>query len=303
MKPKRLRDGDTVAIIAPASHYAKKDYNRIKNNILQLNLKPVFLPSCYASHGYFAGNDQQRLNDIHEAFSNDDYQGIICLKGGYGTPRLLDQIDFELIQKHPKVFLGYSDITGLHAPLNNLGMVTFHGPMASSELNDDFTISSMVNAMKSLSKLKLSNPANEVIHVHVQGQCTGPIVGGNLSLLTATLGSPYEINTKGKILFIEEVNEKIYAVDRMLTSLHLAGKFKDAVGIILGTFTGCVSERKSSLTLEQVIHEIIVPYDKPTISNFRAGHNFPQQTIPFNVPAVLNTDLEYIELLESGVRE
>ena len=303
MKAKKLKIGDTVAIIAPASPYKYDDYDRIKKNIELLGLVPVLLPTCYLKHGHFAGTDQERLDDIHNAFSNNLYKAIICLKGGYGTPRLLKGLDIDLIEKNFKIFLGYSDITGIHITLNNKGLVTFHGPMASSDFKDDYTINHLKSCLLNDQKLIIKNPINEKIETLVPGKCTGKIVGGNLSLLVSTLGSPFEIDTKDKILFIEEINEPIYKIDRMLNSLEISGKFEDAVGIILGTFSGCKSDTmKIDLSLTDVIKELIVPYNKPTISNFRAGHNFPQATIPFNVTATLDTSIDGLYFIESAVK-
>lgn len=301
MKPKKLNKGDKVAILAPASPYKHSDFDRIENNIKKLGLVPEFMPTCYLNHGHFAGTDQERLKDLHTAFESPDYKGIICLKGGYGTPRLLKHLDMDLIKKNFKVFLGYSDITGLHMAFNNAGLVTFHGPMAASKLEDDYTLNAMKKALFYNQALTIENPIDQDMEVLVPGTCTGKLVGGNLSLLIATLGSPYEIDTKGKILFIEEVNEPIYIIDRMLTSLDLAGKFKDCAGVILGTFTDCKSDvDKEDLKLEQVIEEIIVPYGKATIKNLRVGHNFPQATLPFNVMATLDTKTQKIIYKESA---
>jgi muramoyltetrapeptide carboxypeptidase len=303
MKPNKLNIGDKVAILAPASPYKNSDYKRIENNIKKLGLVPEFMPTCYLKHGHFAGNDQARLKDLHTAFENPDYKGIICLKGGYGTPRLLKHLDMSLIKNNFKVFVGYSDITGLHMVFNNQGLVTFHGPMASSKLEDDYTIDALKKALFDKDPLTIENPAHEAMEVLVPGSCSGKIVGGNLSLLISTLGSPYEIDTKGKILFIEEINEPIYIIDRMLTSLDLAGKFNDCVGIILGTFTNCQSDPdKEDLKLEEVFEEIILPYHKPTIRNLRVGHNFPQATLPLNIMATLDTRLHKIVYQEGALK-
>ncbi|WP_240839700.1 LD-carboxypeptidase [Acidaminobacter sp. JC074] len=301
MKPNKLKVGDKLAVIAPASPYAHDDYDRIKANIQALGFEAELLPTCFLSHGHFAGSDDERLRDLHEAFENQAYKGIICLKGGYGTPRLLEKLDMDLIKSNFKPFIGYSDITALHVAFNNIGLVTFHGPMASSKLEDDYTLDHMKKVLLDDKPLCIENPQDEQIKVLVEGKCQGKIVGGNLSLLASTLGSPYEIDTRGKILFIEEINEPIYVIDRMLTSLNLAGKFRDCVGVILGTFTGCVSDKdKEDLRFDQVIEEIIIPYKKPTIINLRAGHNFPQPTIPFNVMATLDTKMTKLTFEEGA---
>lgn len=306
MKIKHLTPGDQVAIIAPASPYLKNQYETIVKNIESLGLKPIFLDTCYKEHGHFAGTTEERIKDLHKAFTNDDYKAVICLKGGYGTPRLLKHLDMELIKDHFKPFLGYSDITALHVHFNNHGLPTFHGPMASSPFTDEYTMNYLKKALFSSDVFTIENPDDEPMNVLISGKCTGELVGGNLSLLVATLGSDYEIDTKGKILFIEEINEPNYVIDRMLTSLDLAGKFQDCQGVILGTFTGCDSDPdntlKKDLSLEKIIEEIILPYQKPMVSNLRAGHNFPQPTLPFGQKVTLDTALKNIQLLESKVR-
>lgn len=308
IKPNALNIGDEIAIIAPSSPIEQTKINEIKITIERLGFKPIFLESCYQTHGHFAGTDNQRLNDLHEAFKNPQYKGILCLKGGYGTPRLLNNIDYELIKANHKVFIGYSDITGLHIAFNNLNLITFHGPMASSTFNETYTINSLINAVTSSQPLgEILNPENEEMSTLMPGKCTGSIVGGNLSLLVSTLGSPYELDTKGKILFIEEVHEPVYKIDRMLTSLKLAHKFDDCVGVILGTFTGCQPEyknhKKKDLDLVTVFQEIICPFNKPTVINFRAGHNFPQPTFPLGVLAVLDANKKRIIMTESATKE
>ncbi len=302
IKPKKLLTGDTVAIIAPASPASQDQIDSVKGNLLKLGLNYKMLPSCTSVHGHFAGSDQLRANDIHEAFLK--YDGIICLKGGYGTPRLLPLLDYNLIKNNPKVFVGYSDITGLHMAINKLSnIVTFHGPMASSTFEDDYTLTSLKNAIMHGHAGEFNNPLGETLNVLVDGQAEGTIIGGNLSLIVSTLGSPYEIDTKDKILFIEEVHEATYKVDRMLTSLMLAGKFEDCSGIILGTFSNCEPEviigKKTDLDLSTIFSELILPYNKPTISNFRAGHNYPQATIPFGTKVRIESNK--IKFLEGGV--
>ncbi|MBN2794323.1 MAG: LD-carboxypeptidase [Clostridia bacterium] len=294
IRPKSLKKGDLIAIIAPSSPASQMQLEQVAMNMDKWQYKYEMLPSCTARHGHFAGTDDIRLKDLHEAFSNDAYQGIFCLKGGYGTPRLLSQIDYEMIEKHPKVFLGYSDITALHLALNQKSnLMTYHGPMASSAYEDSFTDDVLLNWIEDRKNAKIENPHGEELEVLHPGSAVGTLIGGNLSLLVSTLGSPYEIDTKGKILFIEEVHEATYRVDRMLTSLALAGKFHDCSGIILGTFSHCepevIPDKKADLPLKTIFNEILVPFNKPIISNLRAGHNFPHVTLPMGEKISMNT--------------
>ncbi|MCD4713554.1 MAG: LD-carboxypeptidase [Clostridiales bacterium] len=316
VKPEQLQKGDRVAIIAPSTPADPNKVRRSEKGLRALGLEPVYYPSCFSHHGHLAGTDDIRLKDIHDAFSDTTIKGIICLKGGSGATRLLDKIDYGIISRHPKVFVGYSDITALHMAFQNkCGLVTFHGPMALSDMYqydeeqqvkfDTFTYESYHANLFGTGPLGVvDNPKEFPLGKLVGGKAEGPLVGGNLSLMISTLGSPYEIDTKGKVLFIEEVHESAYVVDRMLTALALAGKFKDCIGIILGTWTDCVQEEKKSyggkdLSLEEIFEEVIRPWGKPTITNLYAGHNTPQLMLPFGVHVKIDADLGTIEFTES----
>lgn len=304
-----LKKNDKVAIIAPSSPANYKIVLEAKEAVKQLGLTPIMFPSCFKSHGHLSGSDEIRAKDINDAFSNPEIKGIICLKGGYGVPRILPLLDYSKIKKNPKIFIGYSDITALHIALaKKCNMITYHGPMAAAGLIkslDEYTISYFKKALFSTVPLGLvKNPNDEEIITLVDGTVNGKIIGGNLSLIVSTLGSPYEIDVKNKILFIEEVHESNYKIDRMLTSLALANKFNDCSGIILGTFSNCNPEFKNGiqkdLDLDIIFKEIIIPFNKPTILNFRAGHNYPQPTFPFGVDVNLNATDKTITFLESS---
>lgn len=311
-KPKALKKGDRVAVIAPSSPISEGNRHKIKEaeeGIRNMGFEPVMYPSCNEVHGYLSGTDEIRAKDINDAFEDKNIDGIICMRGGYGTPRLLKMLNYEMIKANPKVFIGYSDITALHVVFNKIcNMVTFHGPMASSDCfisdkTDYYTLESFEKNICNTKPLGIvNNPEGEDIITINGGKSEGEIVGGNLSLLAATLGSKYDLDTKGKILFIEEVGEHNYCVDRMLSSLALAGKFEDCAGVILGTWNKCEREnnRKHSLDLEEIFDEIIKPFGKPIINNFRVGHVYPQATIPFGTRVRLDADKKEIEFLESA---
>ncbi len=311
--PTPLKSGDKIAIICPSTPTSRERVDKAEQAMKDLGFIPVMYPSCYAYHGHLSGPDQLRVKDINDAFSDENIQGIICLKGGSGSTRLLNDIDYDIVKKNPKVFLGYSDITALLTVFNqNCDLVTFHGPMASSDVFTDsadknyldpYTVESFkANIMTHGFKGILKNPEGETFKTLVAGSCEGLLCGGNLSLLTATLGSPYEIDTKGKILFMEEVNESNYNVDKMLTALALAGKFHDCAGIILGTFSHCEPELKQSygghdLTLETIFDEVLAKYQKPILANLRAGHNFPQPTLAMGALVRLDSEKQIIEFI------
>jgi muramoyltetrapeptide carboxypeptidase len=303
-KPKVLSKGDTVAIIAPSSFVDRSNIEKIEKFVVNIGLKPIFLPSCYERHGHFAGMDKVRAKDVNDAFENNLYSGIICIRGGYGTPRILNMLDYEMIKKNPKFFLGYSDITGIHTVLNDIcNMVTYHGPMAYTEelfdLKDDYTLNSLKRVIYEDSPLgRYQSPEGEELEIINEGKASGIIAGGNLSLLVSTLGSEYEIDTRDKILFIEDVDELNYSVDRMLISLDLAGKFKDCKGVVLGTWKGCraaeFNDGSRDLSLGVIFEEILGKYDMPVFNNFRAGHVYPQFTIPLGSLVEIDTESKSI---------
>ena len=282
--PTPLKYGDKVAITAPSSPVSDEKLEMSVESIKFLGLEPVVMPSCNMAHGYLAGPDKQRADDINTAFADDTIKGIFCLRGGYGTTRLLPMLDFDMIKNNPKVFIGYSDISSLHFNLNQkCNLVTFHGPMPTTDyrVHEGFTNDSLRTCLFAPGNLKtIGNPEGEEIITLSEGFVKGTLVGGNLSLMAGTLGSPYEIDTKGKILFIEDVDEMPFRLDKMLTALALAGKFRDCEGIILGTFERCEEADHPSLTLREIFEEVVLPWNKPTILNLRAGHIYPQSTLP-----------------------
>lgn len=309
IKPKALKQGDTIGLIAPSSPVNHHD--RVEESVKKLeefgfNVKVG--ESCYGTYGYLSGQDEIRAQDVNRVFADPEIDGIVCLKGGYGTPRIVDRLDYEMIERNPKLFIGYSDITAIHIALNQIcKMVTFHGPMPASDMLsnfDGFSKESYLRAMSSTNPLgELVNPPGVEIQCMVKGKASGPIIGGNLSLIAATIGSPYEIDTKGKLLFIEEIDEEPYRVDRMLNQLRLTGKFDDCSGIILGDWNNCVPSdpTKPSLTLMEIFEDLIVPSGKPMIYNFKAGHCKPKITIPFGVEAILDADQCTLTVKETAI--
>lgn len=306
-KPKRLRIGDTVGVVAPASPVSKEKVEMAYERLYEMGFNVVMGKTCYSQYGYLAAEDNLRAEELNYMFSNKDINGIICLRGGYGTPRILDLLDYELIKSNPKVFIGYSDITALHIAFNQLSnLITFHGPMAASDIAhnfSDFSRNSLLNSVFNEEFNPLIRNATEEIITINDGIAEGQIIGGNLSLLVSTIGTPYEIDTKGKILFIEEIREYTYKIDRMLTQLKLAKKLEDAEGIILGNFNNCVPENEEDFTLEEVFEQLIKPLNKPTIYNLQAGHCEPVVTLPFGVNVRLDARKKEITILEKPTVE
>lgn len=304
-KGKTLKYGDTIGIVAPASPVEETEVMKAKAEFIQMGFNIRLGDSCFEHYGgYLAGTPELRAADIHAMFSNQDIDAIICLRGGYGSPQLLNLLDYHVIANNPKLFVGYSDITALHiAFLQKAGLMTIHGPMATRFGNlDPFSKDYMIRALMVPEPLgQIANPECEPTCCLVKGKAQGRIVGGNLSLISATLGTPYEIDTKGKILFLEDVGEEPYAIDRMLTQLAIAGKFDDAVGIVLGTWEGCQSKvRPDSFTVEDLFDMIIAPFQKPTIYNVQIGHGEHNITLPLGVRASLDAT-EGVLMIEESI--
>lgn len=305
IKPKALKKGDTIGLIAPSG--AVRDVTAVDRCITILEghgFKILVGESCRERYGYLSGTDEVRAKDINNMFRDDAIDGVFCLKGGYGTPRILDMLEYEIIKENPKVFIGYSDITAIHIALNqNCNLVTFHGPMAASDMLDEFdefSKESYLTALTSNMPLGiLHNPERLTIKTMVSGKAKGRIIGGNLSLIAATMGTPYEIDTKGKLLLLEDIDEYTYSIDRMLTQLRLGGKLNDCEGIILGDFKNCNPQYENfDHTLMQVFSDIILETQKPTIYNFMAGHCTPKITIPLGAEAILNADACTLEIID-----
>lgn len=295
IKPNPLKPGSRVALIAPSSPVSEEKLSLSLDSIRFLGLAPVLFPSCTLRKGYLAGTDEERAKDVNDAFSDPSIEGIFCLRGGYGAMRILPLLDYSRIKKNPKVFAGYSDITALHTAINKLcGLITYHAPMPTTGYHtmDYFSLESLADSIFSGKPAgAVSNPPGESLLTLCPGKAKGRMTGGNLSVLAATLGSPYEIDTKGKILFLEDVDERPYRLDRSLTALALAGKFDDCAGIVSGTFFNCEeteSEAKETLALAEILDQVIRPKGKPALHNFRAGHIYPQVTIPMGAQAELD---------------
>ena len=219
--------------------------------------------------------------------------------GGDTSSHAMDKLDFNMISNNPKIFVGYSDITNLNVNFNQkCGFITFHGPMVKSNMlnrYDDFTKNSFKNALNMENELVLENPSGEDFEVIVGGYAEGIIVGGNLSLLVSMIGTPYEVDTKGKILFIEDVNEEVKRVDRMMYQLKYSDKLDDATGIIFGDFTDCINKAKEDYTVVEMLKDILSDYKKPVMYNIKSGHCFPMSTVPLGTKCSMDTNTKLIK--------
>ncbi|HBN82701.1 MAG TPA: LD-carboxypeptidase [Clostridiales bacterium] len=307
IKPKQLKKGDCIGLLAPSGPV--DDTSVIHDMVEGLKNLGFFVKEakcCYEKYGYLAGKDQERADDVNSFFQDKSIDGILCMKGGYGASRILDLLDYDAIAKNPKVFIGYSDITALHLALNKkCRMVTFHGPVGYDVAGefDAYTKAFFLKAVMSDEPIgQMFNPQEREILFLYGGKAKGSIIGGNLSLVAGTIGTPYEIDTKGKLLLLEDIGEEPYRVDRMLMQLQMSGMLSDCNGIILGDWKNCDPEHpEKSLSLNEIFTDILLPLRKPIIHNVAAGHCKQKLTVPFGVEALLDADACTVTVTESAV--
>lgn len=288
-----LLPGQTVAVIAPAGP-ATADAPAV---IEAMDLQVRMYPGCYACDDFLAGDDQCRLADLHAAFAAPDVAAILCLRGGYGSGRLLDSIDMALIRANPKPLIGFSDITALHALMSNAGLASFHGPMLTSNLIHAADPAAALGLeflrFGMLAGTVLKPPLGESL-VHVPGIVEGRLVGGNLSLIASLIGTPWALDVRGGILVLEDICETPYRIDRLLLQLRLAGVLEQAAGFLIGHFT-------SDESPSRVLVDYLAGLGKPVLSGWPLGHDDPNCLLPLSVQARLDADAGSVELLEDVV--
>lgn len=304
LTPKPLFPRARVALVCASSAVPAERLAPSVAAVTALGLSPVLYPSCSFEqrHGYFAATDLQRARDLQTAFADPSIDGILCIRGGYGAHRLLPLLDLGPIASTPKYFSGYSDVTALHTAFNqNCGFITYHTPMPSTEYYqrvDDYTMEYLKRALFGRLAGPLSNPPGQGLRTLAGGRAEGLLCGGNLSLLAASLGTPWEIDTRGKLLFLEDIGEKTYRVDAMLTQLRNAGKFRDCAGVLLGAWTDCVPEfPEKTLELPEIFEELILPAGKPVLAGLACGHILPTMSLPLGARVLLDADRQTLEVL------
>ena len=310
IKPKPLRRGDTIGLvgISGALHEPETRFEKMLEAIDALGYKVIVADSCREEYGYLSGTDASRAKGLNQMFRDDRVDAVVCMRGGYGVTRILDRVDFDVIRANPKLLLGYSDITALHTAIHEkVGMVTIHGPMPDRAWMefDDFSRRSMLRALTSTEPLgTLYNPEGTAPKCVVPGRCEGRLVGGNLSLIAALCGTPYQLNPEGKVLLLEDVGEYIYRLDSMLTQLRLAGMFERCAGVVLGGFTNCTEEyERYALHLEDVIRDIIVPAGKPVLANLSIGHTPVKITVPLGVNCAVDAEAGTLTIIEAALED
>ena len=314
IKPARLEKGDTLGVVAPASAPAKPASIDLALTVLEgLGFIPRPATNLRKRWGFLAGSDRQRADDLMELFEDRAVKGIFCLRGGYGASRLLPLLDYKKIRANPKILLGYSDITSLHcALLVKAHLVTFHGPMLSSDLLKPrvpaFTTNSLLRTLaKPLPPGSICNGYNKnTVNILAPGIASGPLVGGNLSILCASLATPYQPLFRGAILFLEELNEEPYRYDRMLTQLLNAGLLQQVSGIAIGINKNCTDPKAKRATeyrqsLADVLLERLVPLKKPIVAGLPFGHVRHNATLPVGAHAILDAEKGDLLIDEAAV--
>lgn len=301
VKPKRLMPGDTIGLISPGSILPESEkYDEIVQTITNLGFHVVEGPNARKSYGNLAGSDEARASDLNQMFRDPDIDAIIPFRGGWGSNRILDLVDFDSIKENPKALIGFSDITSLLISIYaKTGLITFHGPVGKSEWNE-FTVSSFKDTLMSGQKSEYLNKPDTSIDFNVitPGTAEGRLIGGNLTVLTSMLGSDYLPNWEGAILFVEDVGEEVYRIDRMLTQLKLNGILSKLSGFIFGTCVNCEKGNKNSLSLEQVLKDHIQVLGVPSYYGSMIGHIDNMFTLPIGISAKINSQTGSIRLQE-----
>lgn len=313
LRGRRLQAGMTVGLAAPASNAAEDEDIRFAIELLQsLGFKAKPAAHLYERDYYLAGKDRDRAADINELFADRNVDAIFCLRGGYGTPRILPYIDFDAIARNPKVIMGYSDITALiNAIYARTGLITFHGPVLSRNWSG-YSVRNMDSVLQDAgTDIKLAQPPlfdtrrgqvedrNRVSVLH-GGRSSGRLIGGNLSLMCRLLGTPYCPDFRGKILFLEDIGESPYRIDGMLTQLRLAGKLQELAGLVFGKFTETEFEG-NSFSVEEVLRDRSADLGIPVLRGLMIGHIHQLATVPVGAMATLDTESKHLVLMESAV--
>ncbi len=310
LKPKALKRGDTIAIISPAAPTPDKTaFKKGKQLLEEAGFNVRLMPNCQNQNSYLAGSDQQRLSDLHQAFEDPEIDGILCARGGYGCMRLLPKLDFALIKNNPKVFIGFSDVTVLHTAFyQQAGLLGFYGPMLTSNLVQEIEaeahfsldqLLTLVTTEACSGNLPLTIPNRDAYHCFTAGVAKGALIGGNLSLLAGLCGTPWQPQTDGHILFIEDWRESYYTLDRQFQQLKLAGLFNNIAGLLLCDFSEIPDE--FDYPLAEQLRLLTAHLDVPVGYGFSVGHGSITGTLPIGCRAEFNSETGTLKLLESAV--
>ena len=311
IKPKRLSSGDTLGLVSPATAVFEADEIALaKEQLEAIGFKVVIGKHAYDRWGYFAGPDRDRAADINAMFADDTVAGIVCFTGGWGSPRALPYLDFDLIARKPKVIIGYSDITALLIAIHKkTGLVTFHGPVGAS-IFEPYSIENFKRVVMTAEPAgnlapppkkptDLVDRTNRIIRL-APGKASGRLAGGNLTMIATAMGTPYEVDTSGAILFLEDVTEELYRIDRMLTQLALGGKFDNVAGVIFGRCSKC-DYKGPTFSLEEILRDRFGSLPVPAISGLSFGHIEQKLTLPIGINATLDANEGTVTIDEAAV--
>jgi muramoyltetrapeptide carboxypeptidase len=298
VKPSALHSGDTVGIVAPASNVKRTDLEAGCEALRQAGYRPFYFDSIFEQDMYFAGSVERRVRELEQMFMRDEVKAIVCARGGYGANYLLGQVNLDTIRNHPKILVGYSDLTALMTHLTDTtGLVTFHGPMVAKDWAraDGVDLCSWQAALTSTEPWDIA--LNAGASALVEGEAEGVLYGGCLSILVASLGTAYEIKTAGTFLFLEDVSAKPFQIDRMLMQMKLAGMFDEVKGIVFGEMLDCVQTANQGYTLEQIVLRIVENLRVPVAFGVRSGHvSAGNITLPFGVQTRLKVSAGKVAL-------
>ena len=314
VKPPRLKFGDKLGLVAPGSYISEEELNESIKNLNDLGFDVTYSKDILLQDGYFAGTDKDRAKDLMEKFTDKNVKGIVCARGGYGCSRILHLLNYNSIRSNPKVLIGYSDVTALlYGIYQQAGLITFHGPVGTSTFNE-YSVNNFKKVLMNPERTETFENSKSGSDENVYGVTTlvggkrkGRLIGGNLSIMVSLIGTRYDVNYSRKIIFIEEVGEEPYRIDRMLTQLIEAGKFKYASGIMMGIFKDCELKTKNpsfkkSFSLMDVLKDRLSNLKIPVIYGMSFGHVNDKFTIPFGALAELNTENQTFTLLEKAVK-
>ncbi|MFN7949526.1 MAG: LD-carboxypeptidase [Blastocatellia bacterium] len=307
VKPPALRAGDTVAIVAPASNL-KSDYlERGVAELARLGFHSKYEPEILSKARYTAGSDERRAGELMRAFTDPEVKAVWAARGGYGAMRLFNLLNDETLRQHPKIFIGYSDMTALHLYFYcRFGWVTFHGPMAAKDLAggaEHYERDELLKAITQAAPMgEINGAGTEMLHRAAGGRVSGRLLGGCLSLIAALMGTPDELDTRDAILFLEDTAVKPFALDRMLRQLRLAGKFDAVRAIVFGEMTDCVQHAEQGYTIQEVIAECTEDLGVPVLFGLRSGHSpLGNLTLPLGVTATLDAARGVLSIDEAAV--
>lgn len=297
--PEKLAPGATIGLVCTSSAISTEREAQCTEAIRQLGYKVKTADNLSQNHaGYMAGDGETRATWINCMFADPEVDAIFCIRGGDGGSRTIEYLDLKTIKANPKIFVGYSDVTSFHLIFNQIcGFVTFHGPMVSSNMVDAFddeSRASLFQALNADAPYEFKNPDGYDLKVLKEGEGEGTLVGGNFALLGASMGTPYEVNTKGKILFIEEIGETMSRIDRLVYQLKNSCKLKECAGILLGQFTRCPNKDMPEYTELNIFKDALADLNIPVMYNIQAGHGQPNMTLPLGAHCIISTKTKTI---------